>query len=442
MPDGALQKKTLYYSAAVVSILYALMGMMVYFMDCFWAVRWCYYLFGLVGAAALLYLGRKRTRIRPEPAQLLLVLFMAWYLISCVAVGLEQNGDWVTLNTQFLADAAICTLFIFPFGCSWMRDRDRTPGMKWILYAVLFGWTLFMLVVLIVVFRGQEILLPNGGLITTNGGEALELNCNQNLTGAWELVFFLLCLYMAFRCRAKALKICYGAAVGVHYYALILAESRASFLASMFGFMAMAGIAVWLAAQKRNARRRTILTVCAVLLSGAAFYLLRAPLFQLFGSIAYPGKGVEARDMVHKYGQVLSGREELWAMSLKAMVRSPMQILFGVTPASIGDLLMQYGAAQPTYTHNEILELITTTGFVGFGLCLAWLILILRDSWRMFFVRKERTVLLCLPVIVLSLLMANMFEAMLLFYMRLAGCVFFFTAGCIHGMSQLGTGTK
>ena len=433
MPDEALQKKTLYYSAAVVSILYALTGIVVYFIDCFWVARWCWYIFALVGAAALLYLARKRMRIRPEPAQLLLVLFMGWYLISCIAVGLEQNGDWVTLNTQYMADAAICTLFIFPFGCSWIRDRDRTPGMKWILHAVLFGWTLFMLVVLIVMFRGQEIRLPNGGIITTNGGGALELNCNPNITGAWEMVFFLGCLYMAFRCRAKALKACYGVAVGIHYYAMVLSGSRASYLASMFGFMAMTGIAVWLAAQKQNSRRRMILTICAVLLSGATYYLLRAPLYQLFGKIAYPGKTVEARNMVHKYSQVLSGREDLWAMSLKAMVRSPMQIIFGVTPASIGDLLMQYGAGQPTYTHNEILELITTTGFVGFGICLAWFILILRDSWRMFFVRKEKSMLLCLPVIVLSLLMANMFEAMLLFYMRLAGYVFFFTAGCIHG---------
>ena len=88
---------------------------------------------------------------------------------------------------------------------------------------------------------------------------------------------------------------------------------------------------------------------------------------------------------------------------------------------------------------REILELILTTGFVGFGLCLAWLILILRDSWRMFFVRKEKTIFLCLPVIVLSLLLANMFEAMLLFYMRLAGYVFFFTAGCIHSLPRIGT---
>ena len=126
-------------------------------------------------------------------------------------------------------------------------------------------------------------------------------------------------------------------------------------------------------------------------------------------------------------------------MSLQAMFRSPKQIIFGVTPASISDLLMQYGAEQPTYSHNEILELILTTGFVGFGLCLAWLILILRDSWRMFFVRKEKTIFLCLPVIVLSLLLANMFEAMLLFYMRLAGYVFFFTAGCIHSLPRIGT---
>ena len=174
-------------------------------------------------------------------------------------------------------------------------------------------------------------------------------------------------------------------------------------------------------------------------MSGVAFYFLRGPLYHLFGEIAFPGKDVKAKDMLYKYGSLLSGREGLWKLSLQAMFRSPKQIIFGVTPASIADLLMQYGAEQPTYSHNEILELILTTGFVGFGLCLAWLILILRDSWRMFFVRKEKTMFLCLPVIVLSLLLANMFEAMLLFYMRLAGYVFFFTAGCIHSLRRIGT---
>ena len=439
MLDKVLQKKSLFWSGAIISILYALLGIVLYFFDVFWMVKWVWYLFGLAGAAWLLYLGRKQTAIRIDPAHLLLVLFMGWYVISCIAVGLVQKGDWVKLNTQYLADAAICTLFLFPFGCSWMRNRDRAPGLKWILHTALLGWTLFMAIVLVQMFRGQEILLPNGGLITTNKGNALELNCNQNLTGAWEMVFFLACLYMALRTGTKVLKAVYGVATGIHYMALVLAGSRTSYLASMFGFMAMIGIAVWLATQKRSAKQRRILTACVVILSGVAFYFLRGPLYHLFGEIAFPGKDVKAKDMLYKYGSLLSGREGLWKMSLQAMFRSPKQIIFGVTPASISDLLMQYGAELPTYTHNEILELILTTGFVGFGLCLAWLILILRDSWRMFFVRKEKTIFLCLPVIVLSLLLANMFEAMLLFYMRLAGYVFFFTAGCIHSLPRIGT---
>ena len=130
MLDKVLQKKSLFWSGAIISILYALLGIVLYFFDVFWMVKWVWYLFGLAGAAWLLYLGRKQTAIRIDPAHLLLVLFMGWYVISCIAVGLEQKGDWVKLNTQYLADAAICTLFLFPFGCSWMRNRDRAPGLK------------------------------------------------------------------------------------------------------------------------------------------------------------------------------------------------------------------------------------------------------------------------------------------------------------------------
>ena len=58
--------------------------------------------------------------------------------------------------------------------------------------------------------------------------------------------------------------------------------------------------------------------------------------------------------------------------------------------------------------------------------------LLTEDRWKMMVEGLGVT----LEISLLSLLLANMFEAMLLFYMRLAGYVFFFTAGCIHGYAN------
>ena len=438
-----MSKKHLYILGTVAALFYVLSYIVCYVIDASVLFRVSYGLIGLFAAAVILYLGWKEIPVRADPAQILLIVFMGWYVISCIIMSLENEADWVAGNRQAMRDAMISTLIIFPLGCAWIREKDKPFAAKTAVHAAMIGWTLFIVYILIEMLQAKEITVFDGGLITTSKGRALEINCNQNVTGAWEMVAFMGCLYLMLTVRSKGMKAVYCFSAVIHYVTLVLSSSRTSFLAAMMAFAGIGGVYAWLKLNEKAGRRKVIWTAGAVLGAGAVFYLLRKPVFSLFGQIAYPSEHVGASDIVYKFGgTVLSGRETLWPICLKAMFSSPRQIISGVTPGGIGDLLMQFGAAQPTYTHNEILELIADTGVVGFGICAAWLVIIMKDAYQLYFVLKDRTWMLCVPILIIALLAANMFEAMLLFFTRLPGYFFFLLCGVLHGYVKMKRGTS
>ena len=78
-----------------------------------------------------------------------------------------------------------------------------------------------------------------------------------------------------------------------------------------------------------------------------------------------------------------------------------------------------------TYTHNEFLEVAAGIGVPGLCMFVAWLVILAIDTWKMYFVRKERSMMLGIPVMFLVLLAANMMESYLIFYNYLGGYLFF-----------------
>ena len=433
MQERILQKRVIYIIGFIAISLYSFVGIIGYFIPYYTLYIISVSLIGIFVAGVILYLGTKEITIHLDPSFLLMICFIIWLIFVCVFATFENKKDYVLLNRDCLNDAAISTLVIFPLGYAWVREEKKIAMVKVIFHFVLFGWTLFIIYVLFEMFQAHEIILPNGGVITTKKGAGLELNCNINLTGAWEMLFFMACLFMSLAEKKLLLKMLYGIASFIHYFTIVISSCRTAFLSSLFAFAGMIGVIVFLKTQERSKKSQWIMTLFITLAAGGVFYLLRNPLYRLFGVIAYPVQNVEAKDMIHKYSTILSGRETLWVQTMQAITRSPRQFIIGSTPAAIWDLLEKYGAPKGTYTHNEILELVADTGIVGFGFCLAWLVIILMDSYKMYFVKKERSLILCIPIIFISLLIANMFEAMLLFFMRASGYMFFFLGGMIHG---------
>ncbi len=410
-----------------------------------------YVILGLTTALSLLFLAKKQIPIRFQPAQILLILFMFWFIISCISMGVQYDNDWVNHNAFPMLNTAISMFLAFPLGYVWIREKNGTnrldpsvpnrPSVPLVLiHILLLGVTVFIGYVLINIFQGNKIPTPNGGKIYMRTG--LWLNCHYNITGAWELVFFLGCCYMAVRSKALSLKIVYALAAVIHYTALSLSNSRTSILTTLLGFMAMAGIVTYLrltgkqtpASRARN-RQRLLYALGAAVIAGAAFYFLSGAVFKLYNSLTHSSAAARATAAQVANNLTFTGRTKIWKATIEGIFTSFRMAMFGVTPMSTADMINQM-TTQPSsfaHAHNQFLQIAAANGLPALCLFLGWLFIIGKDLYKLYFVQKDRTAFLLIPVIILVLLLSNMLEAFLVYGYEINGFAFFLLCGLLHG---------
>ena len=158
------------------------------------------------------------------------------------------NNDWVNYNSYPMLNTAISMFLAFPLGYVLIREKQNKTGAI-LLHTLLICWTIFIAYVLIRIFRGETIPTPNGGIIRMTG--SLEINCNRNITGAWEMLAFLVCCFLTFRCKLLPFRIFYGLSSVIHFIALALSNSRVCILSALAGLAAMEGILVYIQLDKR-----------------------------------------------------------------------------------------------------------------------------------------------------------------------------------------------
>ena len=443
------QKKNLMTLAFLAAALHALLGTMMYFFQV--APLWTmdYALLGVLTAAVVIYAALQPAAPRPDTAQWLLIGYILWYVVCCLAMGIKYNNDWVSYNIEPLLNTAVSLLVLFPLGCAVSRDGWVKTG-KLLMAFIMLAWSAFMVFVLIRVFRGGVILTPNGGAILMRAG-SLSLNCNRNTTGAIELVFLLGCCYAACRAKRVVWKALFGFSALVHCIALILSNSRTTVFAALPALGGSAGIMVYLALKNKKITTRLVIALLAGLAVAGAFYSLRGPVFSLYNASASSAQQTQtaeeaadstaetaasgrARDLLTNGEINLTGRLPIWKATLGGITSSFRTFIFGVTPPSVPSMIDQVrGTNHNYYSHNQFLEVAAATGVPGLCIFLVWLAIIGKDMFRLFFRQKERSMLLILPVLILSLLLANMTEATLMYYHFLEGYAFFFLCGILHG---------
>ena len=457
------QKKNLMILAFSAAALHALLGTLMYFfpVSSLWIVD--HAVLGVLTGAMVIHCALQASPPRFDAPQLLLILYMAWYVICCLSMSFKYNSDWVSYNAEPLVNTAVSLLVLFPLGCAVSRHGWVKTG-RILLWIILLAWSAFMLFVLVSVFRGAVIPVPSGGAILMKDNSLL-LNCNRNTTGAIELVFLLGCCYAACRNRLIVWKVLFGLSALVHYAALVLSNSRTAVFAALPACAAIAGIMVYLALKNKKGAVRLIAALAAGLIAAAAFYLLRGPVFSAYNASVHADKAAvqtqsagdtavsaaaaaetaeAVRDLVTNGEINLTGRIPIWRAAFNGLFTSVRTFVFGVTPPSVPSMIDQMrGRTYNMYTHNQFLEIAASTGVPGLILFLSWLALMGRDALRLFLKKKERSPLLLLPVLILSLLLANLTEATLLYYHFLTGYVFFFLCGMLHGaVSDAPAGNK
>lgn len=429
MMNRLLNRQNLISLGLFAVFFHAAISLLQYFIDIQGILIADYIILGLTSSAAILFFAKEQLPVRFQFAQVLLILFIIWFIISCVSMSVKYNNDWVTYNSFSIMSTAVSLLLAFPLGYVLIREGGNKTGTI-LLHILLLTWTVFIIFVLASVFQGNAISTPNGGTISMK--KSLRLNCNRNTTGSWELMFFLGCVCMMLRCKQLPLKIVYGISSAVHYAALTLSNSRASILATTVGFMALVGIAVYLRLEKTGKPRRLLFSVIAALAAGAAFYFLSGLIIKLYNS----STSSSVSNRVGITGDTtLHGRTTIWKHSIAGIFSSFRAAMFGVTPASTIEMITQMsgGKIHNMYTHNQFLEIAAGIGIPGLCLFLAWFFIMLKDMYKLFFVQKDRTFFLLIPVLILSIMLMNMAEALLVFMYHISGFAFFLLCGILHG---------
>ena len=432
MTDRVLNKKNFLSLCFVSLFIHASFSLVAWFLNVDWLMIVDYCAMGLTGFAAVLFFAREKSTIRYQRAQIILILFLLWYIISCLSMTIVFGSDWVDYNSYRMYQTALSVFFMFPLGYVLIREEKKSNIGQILLHMLLLGWTVFILVVLIYVLQGKAIYTPNNGIIFIDKSTSLCLNCNRNTTGSWEMLFFLASCYMAFWNKKRSLRIVYIFASVIHYMALMLSGSRACIFAVLGGFTIMVWIAAYMRLSKQQATRRMLISIAIGLAAGAAYYFLRDFLIQFYSSSADVKLGGRAKMYVDVE---LSGRTLIWKYTIEGIFTSLRMALFGVTPESIPEFLAQMSdrTIVDTYTHNQLLEITAGIGIPGLILFLVWFFIILKDIYKLVFVEKNVSPFWAFPAIVLVLMAANMMEAYLVFFDHIDSYAFFLLCGMIHG---------
>ncbi len=429
MLERISQRKYVFIFATVVVAFYAVTGILYYWMDNKQLLKVFYWMFGALMAYGILGMATGKEHIKPGLSQILLLIYLGWYLAVSLLTTLATPGDWVLANESTLIDSAVCILVAYPMGVALGRGEGKKT-FRWMIHVFILCWTVLMIYTLIHIFQGESVKLPSGRVFRMSGNSLL-LSCNRNTTGLWGMVFFLGSVYMALTEERIWSKTAYSLAAAVSYVVLVLSNSRSSLFGAGIGWAAMTGIVVYLKLEKKKEIQRILWALGGAAVAGTVFFVLWDPVFALYRANVKTATAA-ARDVMNTGGQLLSGREQVWPGFLKGWTSSFQRFVVGVTPAGCTSLIEEMSNGELSmYTHNQFLEVAVDTGLIGLGIFGFWLLRVLRDCWRMVIRDKERSLKLCIPVLIIVLLAVNMFEATLLFYRYMTAYLFFILCGMV-----------
>ena len=129
--------------------------------------------------------------------------------------------------------------------------------------------------------------------------------------------------------------------------------------------------------------------------------------------------------------RLLSGRLSIFGYAIQAINASPDTRRYGITPVHIFSAIKEIGGVS-MYTHNQFLEVTLALGFPALFVFIGFLLYILFNSIRLFRYSESNSIDVIMPIFLLTLLMANMTEAFLMFHRCFASFIFFFLCGWVN----------
>lgn len=370
-----------------------------------------------------------------------LVVFFVWLCMCSLLTERVRPGSFRE-NIGCLYDAAVSFFVLFPLG-AFFAGRGETRPLRRLFFVLVLIFALLSAYGLYAAFTNQTLPLGGGAVLMSKHqmefpGNRLVLAANPNTTGLHCAVLLMAVLFLLTETK-RAVR-CIAVVAGlVIYFALALADSRASILATGLGFGITAGLLVW----RRSRTHPLWLRLAAALAGGAAALILfvkgRDLVYAIYESVVavpLPGGQGGARDiMVTPEGDSTLGyRLQLIQVSIRALRDDPELLSHGCAPYNVAVVLGEYG--YPLYTHNQFMEIGVAYGVPAMVLYTLWLAALAVRCLRVGLAGQEKLSLAprILAVLLLVMVINNLAEATLLFYRYLSGSIFFLAAGYIAGL--------
>ena len=372
------------------------------------------------------------------------ILLAAWFVWACFACLLATREGLASLrhNSTYLFDLAVSLLVLFPLGYYYGRRRDLR-----LLHGLMDAAACLLAVLILYSFR--VFFLPEenpweGVTILFLGRtinyclSRLAMASNPNTTGAYCAFFLLLAVYRFVSIKNRAGKLLYGLFFTALAVMLWKSGSRTSLISVAAGTVFLLGGAALRRAKLQNTRGLRILLI----LAGAAFAAV-VILFLKDGTLSAPFRAVTAaaawlfrNDYRAVTSITLGDRTPIWDAVISALHQDRHLLVHGCSPASvIGTVQSFFG--EPYYTHNQFLEILLGQGLPAVTLFGLWLVWLGRRIYGLFSRGSDSFAgwHWILGVLLLSLLVGNMAEAMLTCLQHYLGSLFFLMAGCAGGLS-------
>ncbi|MBQ6233253.1 MAG: O-antigen ligase family protein [Clostridia bacterium] len=379
---------------------------------------------------------------------LLLVLFV--YYVLCCSVNSQYYTNIFRSNDLYLFDMAVSVFLLFPMAnvLGYRRMRKYADIM---LHVVMVISTSFIVWALWNLFHLNIVQLPNGLSSGMTSAYTFYPGVNQNIAAAIGTTMVMISLYMIV-CHSWPIKVVYSFALIIHLTATLLTASRGNFVALLVCLPAVGGMVCWNSLKKRPFSLRCIITGIVVLIIAIAVWWLRSGVFTVFDSITHLSKYLNSSTSASASASgtteplIASGqrsltldaaRARIWRSSIKVMLSSPRHFFFGVPLGRITAEIKSamesiYGTgSQYAHAHNMILQTGLVTGVPGMLMFIAFLVMMMIRCIRVS-LGKTKAVFpgaFVLPISILGMVIVNLFEPFLLFYVSVMGCMFFLYCG-------------
>ena len=374
----------------------------------------------------------------------LLTCVVAYFLL-CWYVHSRSYTNIFKISDIALFDTAVCVFVLFTLPIVLGPQKAR-KYLDVILHAVMLFSTAFIVWGLWNLFHLNIVTLPSGLQFGMSDQFSLYPGVNQNIGAAIGAAMVLISMYMI-ASHGWIVKLIYAVAMVPHLYATLLTNSRGNYLSLLVAFPLFAFMLTWDCTRKKKTVNRVVIGGIAAAAAAAAIWALRRSVFWSFDQITHFSEYLQleldgwdvARDI-----SIDPARLRIWRSSINLMGSGAREFLFGsplpLIPSRIESAMIKvYGSgSEYAHAHNVILQTGLVSGVPGMLLFLAFLIKMIFPCMKVGVGKyaKRYKGSYMLPIAVLSLLVSNMFEPFLLFYISVSACLFFLFCGSIVAINK------